>query len=190
MKAETVLSKLPKITISLFCSLAMLTYGISQAAPLPAETQAKVEKYKKMIVEWAANPMIIAAVKDSNSKGGVAGMNNAKWDDLADNSPVVAGLSQSAVAKQLAQWEEGKSMEKLILRDDKANLVAYSQRSGKPLLFNSSSRPSFTIGIKGTWDEGVIKPDPTTQKKTIQIATPVMDGGKAIGLLHSSVLAE
>lgn len=190
MNAVTVLPKFSKIILNLLCVAALIVPAVSAAATLAADIQAKVDKHKKMIVEWAANAQVIAAVKESNSKGGVAGMNNAKWDDVADNSPVLTGLDQSAVAKQLAQWEEGKAMEKLVLRDDKANIVAYSKRNGKPLLYNTASRPSFTVGIKGTWDEGVIKPDPTTQKKTVQISTPVMDGGKAIGVLHSAVLAE
>ena len=142
------------------------------------------------MVEWAANPVIIAAVKESNSKGGIAGMTNAKWDEIGDTDPVVTGLSQSAAGKQITKWDDGKAIEKLILRDDKANLVASSSLGGKTLLYNNSNRPPFQNGLKGAWAANEVKPDPTTQKKSVQISAPVMDGGKAIGVLQAAVLAE
>jgi hypothetical protein len=129
-------------------------------------------------------------VRESNSKGGIAGMNNAKWDDLADNDAVVKGLTLHAAGQQIAKWEEDNGIEKLNLRDEKANLVAFSSNSSKPLLYNNANRAPFQNGLKGIWAASEVKPDPTTQKKSVQISAPVMDGGKAIGVLHSAVLAE
>lgn len=190
MNAASALPKFSKIVLTLVCGVALFATGVAQADPISADVQAKVEKHKKLLVEWAANPMLVAAVKESNSKGGIAGMTNSKWDELSDTDPVVTGLSQSAVGKQITKWEEGKTIEKLNLRDEKANLVASSSLSGKPLLYNNGSRPPFQNGLKGVWSAAEVKPDPTTQKKSVQISAPVMDGGKAIGVLHSAVLAE
>ena len=164
--------------------------GFAQADPISPDLQSKVDKYKKSLVEWAANPLMIAAAKESNAKGGIPGMTNAKWDDLADKDPTVVALNQNAAAKQISKWEEDKTIEKLNLRDEKANLAASSSHSGKPLLYNNATRAPFQNGIKGAWAAAEVKPDPTTQKKSVQIATPIMDGGKAIGVLHSAVLAE
>lgn len=190
MKTTTLLPNISKVSLSIFFGTAVLAAGIAQADPISPAVQAKVDTYKKSLVEWAANPLIVSAVKESNSKGGIAGMSNSKWDELGDNDPVVAGLNQNAAAKQIAKWEESKAIEKLNLRDEKANLVAFSSHSGKPLLYNNASRPPFQNGLKGAWAANEVKPDPTTQKKTVQISAPVMDGGKTIGVLHSAVLAE
>jgi hypothetical protein len=190
MQAANFIQFASKLALTLFIGSSALTLGVAQANPIAPAVQAKVDSFKKQLVEWAANPQVVAAAKESNAKGGIAGMNNAKWDELADTDATVTGLNQSAVGKQITKWEEGKGIEKLNLRDEKGNLVANSSSSGKPLLYNNSSRPPFQNGLKGAWAASEVKPDPTTQKKSVQIAAPVMDGGKAIGVLHSAVLAE
>ena len=74
------------------------------------------------------------------------------------------------------------------MRDQKANVIA---GSSKTLLFNNGSRPAAVQALKGqAWMDNEIKPDPTTQIKSVQISAPILDGGKAIGILHGSVTAE
>lgn len=189
MHAQTVSIKWSSIASVLLVGGVMAFAAISDArADLPADVQAKVDQYKKKLVEWAATPAVVAAVKESNAKGGlVAGMANAKWDELAEGDPVVKGFQTTAVGKQLAKWEEDKNLDKLYLRDEKGNLVA---SSNKPLLYNNGNRPPFKNGLAGAWNDNVVKPDPTTQKKTVQMSVPVVDGGKNIGVLQTAVVAE
>lgn len=165
-----------------------IAWATTARADLPADVQSKVDQYKKKLVEWAANPTLVAAVKESNSKGGlVSGMTNAKWDELAEADPVVKGFQTSAAGKLVSKWEEDKTLDKLFVRDEKGNLVAGSV---KPLLYNNGNRPPFKNGLAGVWSDGVVKPDPTTQKKTVQVSVPVVDGGKHIGVLQTAVVAE
>ena len=53
----------------------------------------------------------------------------------------------------------------------------------------AASRCSITMqhAYRGAWTDKEIKPDPTTQKKSVQIAAPVLDGGKAAGVNHGAV---
>ena len=190
MQSAHIKQNVTKLALTILLGSAVLSMGVAQADPISAAVQTKVDASKKQLVEWAANPQVVSAVKESNAKGGIAGMTNGKWDELADADATVTGLNQSAVGKQISKWEENKGIEKLNLRDEKGNLVASSSASGKPILYNNSSRPPFQNGLKGAWAAGEVKPDPTTQKKSVQISAPVMDGGKAIGVLHSAVLAE
>lgn len=169
-----------------FLAAGLMLCATAIADPLSAGLQAKVDKYKAKLNEWAATPAVVAAVKEANSKGAIA-MTNAKWDELADSDATVQGLVSGPVGKQLAKWEEDKSISKLFLRDAKGNLVA---ASSKPLLFNNAARPPFVNSFKGAWAANEVKPDPTTQKKSVQIGVPVMDGGKAIGVLHSAIEAD
>ncbi len=182
-------STIKKITTTFCTGLLGLSFLLPltnvNADPISAELQAKVEKYKLKLVEWAANPTIIAAAKEANEKGAMAGMNNAKWDDLKDDSPEFLGLKTSAAGQMLLKWEEDKAISKLYARDFKGNIVA---ASSKPLLFNNASRPPFVNAIKGEpFSAKEAKPDPTTSVMSVQISVPIMDGSKVIGILHSSV---
>lgn len=175
-----------KFLLSFFAFLgsAVLLTNVAQAEAIPPDVQAKVEKYQQKLVEWAANPVIVAAVKEANTKG-PGSMNNAVWSDLDDNDPKVKAFQASAAGKMLKTWEEDKGINKLFIRDEKANLVA---ASSKALLFNNASRPQFSGALKGqVWGGKEMKPDPTTQVMSVQIAVPILDGGKPIGVMNSSV---
>ncbi len=166
----------------LLASTSFLAY-----AEVPAALQPKVDKYKKQLGEWAANPAIVAAVRDANAKG-PSGMSNAKWNDLEDKDPAVTATMSGPVAAQIIKWEEDKNINKLYLRDQKGNLIA---GSSKALLFNAAARAPVANALKGAgWNDTDVKPDPTTQIKSVQVSTPVLDGGKVIGVLHASVTAE
>ena len=174
----------------LIAGLVMMSFSLSAAAsePLPAPLQAKVDTYKKKLVEWAANPAIISAVKESNTGGGVPGMTNGKWDELEAKSPAVVVFETNKAGLLLNKWEEDKGINKLVLRDEKGNLVAASI---KPLLYNNATRPVHINGMKGqAWAAAEVKPDPTTQIKSVQASAPVMDGGKVIGVIHTGITVE
>jgi len=186
----TFLPDISNTVLSIFLGTALFYINVAQADTVSPKLQAKVDQCKKQLVEWAATPLIVTELKKSSKKVGFSGMNNLKWDELSDTNPAVTALSQNAAGKQLAIWAEGKLLEKLILRDEKGTIVAFSYQSGKPLIYNIGNRITFLSGLKSTWDEGIVKPDPTTQRNSVQISTPVMDNGKAIGVLHAAVLAE
>lgn len=178
--------------IPLLASLLLAVFTLHAApamAALPADMQAKVETYKKKLVDWAANPVIVKAVKEANAKGGmVAGMTNGKWDEIAETDPVVTGILATPASKLVKQWEGDKGINKLFVRDAKGNMVA---GSGKSLIYNAAARPPVKEAMKGkAWNAEEIKPDPTTQIKSIHVSAPVMDGGSVIGVIHTAVTAE
>lgn len=189
MKAHAIAIKPSTLLSAALVVIVFAFFAINQArADLPPDVATKVDSYKKKLVEWAATPAIVAAAKESNAKGGMLpGMSNAKWDELADGDPMVKGLQNNAAGKLVSKWEEDKALDKLYVRDEKGNVVA---ASGKPLLYNNSNRPPFKNGLAGVWADNVVKPDPTTQKKTVQVSVPIVDGGKNIGVLQTAVVAE
>jgi hypothetical protein len=175
--------------LSLFFSVSAIRPAM--ADPVSPPLQAKIDAYKKKLAEWAVNPVFIAAVKESNAKGGlVPGMSNAKWDDLAEKDPVVVGFQTSEAGKLVSQFNEDKGISKLYLRDEKANLVACS--NSKPLLYNNGSKPWVSNPLKDgkPWSDKEVKPDPATQVKGVHVVVPMLDGGKIIGVLDASVVAE
>jgi hypothetical protein len=74
------------------------------------------------------------------------------------------------------------------VRDQKGNVVAGTSRT---LLFNAGNRPHIKAALNGEVSQTKeIKPDPTTQVRSIQVAVPILDAGKAIGVMHTAVNAE
>lgn len=149
----------------------------------------KVETYKKKLVEWAADPVVVNAVKEANAKGGIPGMDNAKWEGLSESDPLVTATQSNEAGKLMKKLEaDNKELVKLYVRAAQGHLVA---ASNKPLIYNVSSRPPFKAAIGGEpWSAKEVKPDPATEIKSVQIAVPILDGGKVIGVLHSAVIAK
>ncbi|HYD95853.1 MAG TPA: PDC sensor domain-containing protein [Noviherbaspirillum sp.] len=179
-----------KIRLSILAAMlaasASLTVSASESFPPPL--QQKVDKYKQKLVEWAANPVIVDAVKEANARGAASGMSNSKWLEVDEKSAAAQVYSTSKAGVLVTRWEEDKSINKLVVRDEKGNLVAAST---KPLLYNNAVRPVYINAMKGqAWAAGAVAPDPTTQVKSVQASAPVMDGGKVIGVIHAGISAE
>lgn len=165
-----------------------LTSFPAAADTLSPSVQAKVDKYKQKLVEWAANSAIISAVKEANAKGSLAGMTNSKWLEIDDKDPVAQGFITSKAGSMVKKWEEDKDINKLVVRDEKGNLVAAST---KPLLYNNAVRPVYINAMKGQpWAANAVLPDPTTQIKSVQASAPIMDGGKVVGVIHVGITTE
>lgn len=165
-----------------------LQSGPARAA-LPADLEAKVQAYKQKLVDWAADPTIVKAVKEANASGGaIPGMSNGKWDELAESDPQITAILNTPASKLVKQWESDKGINKLFVRDEKGNMVA---GSGKSVIYNAAARPPFKEAMKGKpWNADEVKPDPTTQIKSVHVSAPVMDGGTVIGVIHTAVTAE
>lgn len=177
----------PQRRLVIVAALLALGSGLAAAAELPADVQAKVERAKKRLVEMAADPLIVAAVREANGHDN-GGMNNGKWVDLSDADPAVKAMLSSKASQQIAKWEKADTaINKILLRDQKGNIVAGST---KPLIYNNASRPVFANPIKGQpWAANEVKPDTTTQIPSVHVAAPVLDGGKPIGVIHAGVTA-
>ena len=157
-------------------------------AELPPAAQAKVDKYKKLLSEWAKDPVIVAAVKEANGSDGIPGMTNAKWDALVETDAAVTAVQTNPAGQLVTKLEADTGINKLYLRDGKGNIIA---ASNKPLLYSIANRPAMTVmATSQPWAQGEVKPDPTTQIKSVQLAVPVMDHGKPIGVLHTGVTIE
>ncbi|WP_334187326.1 GAF domain-containing protein [Noviherbaspirillum sp.] len=172
----------------LMLGMAFMMPPALAADPLPPALQSKVDHYKQKMAEWAADPGIVAAVKEANAKGSLAGMSNSKWLEVDEKSPASQAFTTSKAGLLVRKWEEDKQVNKLVVRDEKGNLVAAST---KPLLYNNAVRPVYINAMKGQpWSAGNIAPDPTTQVKSVQASVPVMDGGKVIGVMHAGITSE
>jgi len=176
-----------RLFLRLFFSNCIVLTCASHAA-LTAPVQAKVDQYKKQLQAWAADPVIVAAVKDANSKGSVGTVTNDTWPQLKDTDSPVKEILSTAASKYLRKIEEDKNLNKLLIRDLKGNFVA---GSSKPTFFNSGDKPQFAAALRGApWNAEDVNPDPTSQIPSVQISTPIYDGNKIVGVMNSAVSAE
>jgi hypothetical protein len=174
--------------LSVASAALALAASPAMAADLPADVAAKVEKAKQRLVTLAADPAIVAAVREANASG-PGGMSNGKWISMGDTDPPVKTVLSNKISLQIAKWEQSDDMlNKIVLRDQKGNLVGASTR---PLIFNNAKVPVFSNAIKGQpWSAQEVKPDTSTQVPSVHVAAPVLDAGQAIGVLHAGVTAK
>lgn len=170
-------------------AMLAVTTAYGEGKPLPPDVQAKVEKYKTKLTEWAGHPVIIAAVKESNKKAEATTMTNVTWDALGEKDPIVTAYQTKPAGKIISQWE-GKDLVKLFVRDAKGNLAAAGS-GAKPILYNNGNRPPFMNAMKGSaWAASEAKPDPSTQRLAVQVSAPIKDGSKVIGVIQTAVNLE
>ncbi len=79
------------LATSTMAAFVTLSPAAVQAEDLPSAVQAKVDKAKKRLVEMAADPAVLAAVREANTQES-KGMNNGKWIELADGDPFIKAI--------------------------------------------------------------------------------------------------
>lgn len=163
--------------------------GVALSGDITPAMQQKIEVAKKKASVWAANPNIIKAVKESNAKGPLPGMGNAKWRELKETDPIVQGFITSSTGKLITEWmqADAKGINKIVLSGDKSHRVAFTSM---PAIYIGKGKPNFDEAFGGkVWQQDESKPDPSTNIDTVQIAAPVKDGGATIGVLLVSLTA-
>ncbi len=178
------------LIFSILWALALGGASPARAADVMPKMQPRIDAYKKQAVAWAADPLIVKAVKESNAKGPIPMMGNAKWRDLKENDPVVKELVDNAAGQLMVKWmnADAKGINKIVLSGDKSHRVAFTSM---PAIYIGKGRPNFDVSMNDgkVWQQGESKPDPSTNIDSVQISAPVMDGGKVIGVLLVALAA-
>lgn len=172
------------------CCFALGGAGLAWAGDVTAKMQPKIDAYKKQAAAWAADPLIVKAVKESNATGPIPMMGNAKWRELKESDPVVKGLVDNAAGQIVTKWmnADAKGINKIVLSGDKSHRVAFTSM---PAVYLGKGRPNFDTSMNDgkVWQQGESKPDPSTNIDTVQISAPVKDGSTVIGVLLVSLTA-
>ena len=175
------------LCVSVLVIFVLSIGGVAYSGDITPKMNPKIEAYKKKAVEWAANPTIIKAVQESNAKGPI--MANAKWRELKETDPIVEGFITSPTGQLLTQWmnADAKGINKIVLSGDKSHRVAFTSM---PAIYIGKGKPNFDEAFSGkVWQQDESKPDPSTNIDTVQIAVPVKEGVKTIGVLLVSLTA-
>ncbi len=150
--------------------------------------RAELEKQSKVLAAWAADPVIVTAVKEQNAKGPIAGMDNAKWKAARRSDPIVQGLSGSAAGQFIKKKIDASNgtLDKVFLNGAHGEKVAFAE---KTISYIHKGQEKFDVPMSTGKPWQMTKPwfDESLQGYALQVAVPVMDGGKAIGVLVASV---
>lgn len=163
--------------------VGMCAVSLAAEKELSAAAKAALGKETQTIAGWASAPEIVAAVKEQNAKGPLAGMDNEKWKAVKRSDPIVKSFQDSPAGQFLAgKVSAGKGLyAEAFLSGAQGEKVAFVSKTsayihkGKPKF----DQP-FTTGKP--W-QGPVEFDESTQSYTVQVAVPVLDGGKPIGVL-------
>jgi hypothetical protein len=159
--------------------------GISASAlaspALDPAMQAKVDEQVKYIQSWASEPAIVAAVKAINANAPAANkaMTQEKWVALTPFDPFVLSFAGNAAGQLLKSKKTQVASEAFVSAAD-GTKVAFLQ---KPTNWSHKGKPKHDVPMTGKPWQGEIETDQSTGLQQVQVAVPVMDGGKPIGSL-------
>ena len=134
----------------------------AQAADITPKMQKSILAYKAKIVRWAADPVIVKAVKDANAKGPIAMMGNAKWRQINPKDPLIRGFETNAAGQLATEWmnEDPKRINKIVLSGNRSQRVAFTSM---PAIYIGKGKPNFDVAYGGeVWQQPESKPDPST----------------------------
>jgi hypothetical protein len=163
-------------------ALAFASTAVAFAAPLTAKQQAQLDGRMKVIVKWAALPVVVKTVKAANEKGPLPNMTNASWAALQPDDPIVQAFEKNPAGLGLAKRikESGGLYSEAFLSGSQGQKAAFVS---KPTSYIHAGSPKFDVPMTGKPWQGQPEMDASTKVYSVQIATPVLDGGKPIGVL-------
>ena len=169
-----------KIGGLLFATL-LACWQVAGAAGLDAAQQGKVDAKVKEVQSWAATPAIVDAVKAYNSAKSpdAASMDQAKWAGLSVIDPFVRGLTKNAAAEVL-KAKKGDVVSEAFVSGADGGKVAFL---GKPTNWSHQGKPKHDQPMSGKTWQGAVEVDESSGLQQVQVAVPVLDGGKPIGSL-------
>ncbi len=164
-----------------FLSLMLSTLLVSSAfaeALTPEQTAAlnkQVEEMKKM----ASDPKVVDAVKAVNATAlpDYKDMTQDKWKDLPVLDPKVRYFSKNPTGEFL-KTKKNEMITEIFVNAADGTKVAFLSKTSN---WSHKGKPKHDDPMAGKTWQGSIEMDESTGLKSIQIAVPVMDAGKAIG---------
>ncbi len=166
-------------TISLRTVLAIglmaVTNGFAEA--LSPQQQAKLDAKVAELKAWSVAPAIVAAVKAHNAKPEHPEYTNDSWKTLTVLDPAVRAFQQNAAAMWIKSKKNDAVTEAFVSGADGAKVAFLSKPSG----WTHKGKAKHDKPMTGKTWQGEIEVDASTGARQIQVAVPVLEGGKAIG---------
>jgi hypothetical protein len=160
---------------------AFLLASAGRAAAVDPAMQAKIDAQVTAIKAWAADPAVVAAVKAHNASEPAdhAAMSQDKWTALTVLDPFVRSFAKNDAALAL-KGKKTDAVAEVFVSDAKGDKVAFLAKTSN---WCHKGKPKHDLPMTGKTWQGNVEVDESTGAQQIQVAVPVLDGGKPIGSL-------
>lgn len=161
--------------------------GSLRAVEMTPAVQKDLSRQVEVVKAWAANPAVVKAVLEQNAKGPIEGMDNEKWKAVKRSDDLVRGFTRNEAGKFLIQKvsDSGGLFVRAFLSAAKGEKTAFTE---KTISYLHAGQPKFDVPFTTgkTW-QGPPELDTVTERYAVQIAVPVLSGGKPVGVLVAGV---
>lgn len=162
-------------------AVVLCAFGAADAAGLDAALQAKLDTELKQVKALAADPTIVGAVKTHNTGGNSAAvsMTQEQWKMLTVLDTFVRARSKNPAGEALRAKKSAAVAEAFISGADGTKVAFLS----KPSNWSHAGKPKHDVPMSGKTWQGPVEVDESSGLQQVQVAVPIVDGGKAIGSL-------
>jgi hypothetical protein len=169
-----------KLRLSFLALVAFFVFPRSTFAQTPA-VQAKIDAKLKEVIAWAAEPAIVDAVRAHNAPlpADLAGLTQDKWRALTVLDPIVRAFTKNPAAVFLKSKKDDVVTEAFV-SDAAGFKVGFIAKTSN---WSHAGKPKHDVPMTGKTWQGPVEVDESSGQQQLQIAVPVLDGGKAIGSL-------
>lgn len=168
---------------STLLTLAALLFGstLLSAQSLPPAAQAKLDEEIKLLAGWAADPVIVDAVKAHNAAtpADQAALTQDQWRALTILDPLVRSFAKNA-AGQFLKAKKNDNVTEAFVSDAAGLKVAFIAKTTN---WSHKGKPKHDVPMTGKSWQGPIEVDESSGQRQIQVSVPVLDGSKPIGSL-------
>jgi hypothetical protein len=166
----------------LFALIAALVLSVaSRAEKIDPAVQARIDAKITEITTWASDPVIVTAVKEHNAAlpADQAAITQERWRALTVLDPLVRGFVKNSVGQFLKAHKDSVVAEAFV--SDAAGLkVGFGAKTTN---WSHKGKPKHEIPMTGQHWQGDIEVDESSGQQQVQVAVPIIDGGKPIGSL-------
>jgi hypothetical protein len=157
------------------------TAGAGTFEITPAK-QAEIDQQRDQVAKWAADPVIVNAVREQNRKGPIAGMDNTKWKTLRASEETVTAFQMNAAGTWLKSRmdESGGLISEAFLNAAQGEKVAFVEKTSS---YIHKGAAKFDQPMAGHAWQGKPEFDESSQTFAIQVSVPVVDAGSPVGAL-------
>lgn len=166
--------------LSILITVAGL-FSSAVAQSITPAIQAKIDAQFKEIAAWAADASVVDAVRAHNASvpADQAALNQDKWKALTVLDPLVRGFTKNPAGTFLKSKKNDVVTE--AFASDAAGLkVAFIAKTSG---WSHKGKDKHDVPMTGKNWQGPVEVDESSGQQQVQIAVPVLDGGKPIGSL-------
>jgi len=159
----------------------VLSSTLALADGLDPAVQAKVDAQIKIFSTWAADPVVVDAVKAHNASvpPEQAALTQDKWRALTVLDPLVRTFAKNPVG-QLLKAKKTEVITEAFVSDAAGLKVGFIAKTSN---WSHKGKPKHDVPMTGKIWQGPVEIDESSGQQQLQVAVPVLDGTQAIGSL-------